>query len=140
MIERYPDWETRLSSWIGAHQDAVFEWGKNDCALFAGGAVAAITGFDATAPFRGRYTTKTGAARALIRYGAGTLEATFDSHLPQTAPAFARRGDVVLLPKKTGDAVGICIGADAVFIGEENGVPGLVRFARREWSKAWSVG
>jgi hypothetical protein len=140
VIERYPDWETRLGDYIAVHQDTAFEWGGNDCALFAGGGVAAITGFDATAPFRGRYSTKAGAARALIRYGAGTVEATFDIHLPEVPPSFARRGDVVMVAREAGDAVGICLGADAVFVGEEDGAPGLVRIARREWSKAWKVG
>lgn len=135
-MDRYADWEARLGDYITAHEGAAFEWGVRDCALFAGAGVAAITGFDATTPFRGRYSTKVGAARALARYGAGTLEATFDAHLPVIAAAFARRGDIVL----RGDAVGICLGADAVFIGEDGGVPGLVRAPRREWQKAWGVG
>lgn len=55
---------------------------------------------------------------------------------PLDAPAFAMRGDVVMAQ----GSLGICIGGSALFVGEEEGAPGLVRVVRGEWTRAWAVG
>ncbi|HEX8419476.1 MAG TPA: hypothetical protein VF638_05625 [Sphingomonas sp.] len=133
---RHPDWERSLHDYLAALSGASFEWGTLDCALFAAGAVLAMTGNDPAAAYRGHYMTARGSVRALRRWGAGTLEATIAGDFVEKPPAFAQRGDLVLVD----GMVGVCIGADAVFIGEENGAPGLVRFPRAAWSRCWSVG
>jgi hypothetical protein len=134
-MARLPDWEPRLAAYLESVRDREFVWGEHDCALHAANAVLAITGEDFAAPFRGKYSTGAGSVRALKRYGAGTLEATFDAALPEIGNSFAQRGDIVLRD----GMVGVCLGADAAFVGEADGVPGLVRFPRREWSRAWAV-
>ncbi|GGB15175.1 hypothetical protein GCM10011380_00730 [Sphingomonas metalli] len=136
MVTRLFDWEERLHDYLAAQEGAEFVWGKNDCALFAAGAVQAMTGEDPATAYRGRYTTAAGSVRALKRYGAGTLVSTIDALFPQRDPGFARRGDLVMVD----GMVGVCVGADAVFIGEQDEAPGLVRFGRDRWVKAWSVG
>jgi hypothetical protein len=133
---RLPDWEDRLHAYLDRLAGAAFVWGKHDCALFAAGAVQAITDRDPAATFRGRYTTARGSVRALRRWGAGDLEKTVAAMFPDRASAFARRGDLVLV----GDMVGVCVGADALLVGEEDGEPGLVRAPRATWSRCWSVG
>jgi len=134
---RLPGWEERLNDYLAPLTDeAVFRWGSLDCALFVAAAVLAMTGEDIAKPFRGKYSTAAGSARALKRYGAGDLRATFDTLLPPRPVGFARRGDVVMAD----GAVGICIGAAALFIGERDGLDGLYRVDRAEWSHAWSVG
>lgn len=135
MIRR-ADWEQRLAAYLAGCEGAAFIWGKMDCALFAAGAVLAMTDFDPAAAFRGRYRSVAGSVRALRVHGAGTLEATIDSMFPERPIGFARRGDLVLHD----GAVGVCVGDAAVFIGEEGGAPGLVRIARSGWTRAWSVG
>jgi hypothetical protein len=136
-MNRLPDWEARLSAYLAPLMDgAAFVWGKTDCALVTADAVLAMTGEDIAAPFRGKYSTAAGSARALKRYGAGDLKATFDTLLPPKPIGYARRGDVVM----SDGAVGICIGGTALFIGERDGVDGLYRVDRAEWSDAWSVG
>jgi hypothetical protein len=136
MTPRLPDWETRLHDYIVAHEGAVFKWGHIDCALFAAGAVLAQTGDDFGAPFRGRYRSVAGSLRALKKWGAGDLVSTITAYLPQIETGFAKRGDLVMF----GGSAGVCIGADGLFVGEENGEPGLVRIARGDWDRAWSVG
>ncbi|WP_295560634.1 hypothetical protein [uncultured Sphingomonas sp.] len=135
-MQRHAGWETALHDYLAALSGAVFVWGRLDCALFAAGAVEAMTGVDPAADFRGRYSTPNGAVRALRRYGAGTLEATIAARFGEIRTAFARRGDLVLVD----GMVGVCVGADAVFIGETDGEAGLVRFPRTSWQKAWAVG
>lgn len=135
MIRR-DDWEARLIDYLAATADEPYAYGRHDCALFAAGAVLAMTDFDPAAAFRGRYSTAVGSARALRRYGAGTLEATIATMFPDRPIGFARRGDLVLHES----AVGVCVGADAVFVGQEGERAGLVRVARRAWLRAWGVG
>lgn len=139
-LRRLPDWETRLHDFLVGKAGVMFTWGATDCCMFSADAVLAITGVDPVAEFRGRYTTPGGAARALKRYGAGTLEATIGAKFPVVGCAFARRGDLV----RVDEAIGVCIGAHAVLVGDErrDGIdtPGLMTFARERWSTCWSVG
>ena len=137
MIERRPDWEQRLSSYLEPLNDeARFAWGVMDCALFAADAVLAMTDHDIADPFRGKYSTAAGSARALKRYGAGDLKTTFDTLLPPRPVGYARRGDVVMHD----GAVGLCMGGFGLFLRPEGYEPGLERVARADWSHAWGVG
>lgn len=144
-LTRLPDWEPRLAAFIARKQGVLFTWGATDCCAFAGDAVEAITGTDPMPEFRGRYSTATGALRALRRYGVGTIAATVDGKFPVVPRAFAQRGDLVAVPAAAGDVmVGVCVGAAALFVGLEIGpdgdAPGLVSFPRAAWSRAWRVG
>jgi hypothetical protein len=134
-VTRLPDWEPRLAAYIESVRDSEFAWGKHDCALHSANAVLAVTGDDIATKFRGKYSTARGSLRALKRYGAGTLKSTIDDALPIITPAFAQRGDLVWRH----GMVGVCLGADAAFVGEIDAVPGLVRFPRRDWTRAWAV-
>lgn len=135
-MSRVPDWEARLAEYLESVRETPFAWGSHDCALFAASAVEAMTGVDYGAPFRGKYRTELGSVRALKRFGAGSLEATLDGLFPEIPLAFAQRGDVVMRD----EAAGICLGPDAAFVGDLDGAPGLVRYPRREWARAWRVG
>ena len=134
-MSRLPDWEARLHAYLEEVREKAFAWGEHDCALHGANVVKVMTGEDHGAPFRGRYSTPRGAAGALRRYGAGTLEATFDSHLEAIPPAFAGRGDLVLAD----GSLGVCMGGFALFVGAEGERDGLVRVARAKWVKAWRV-
>lgn len=141
-MTRLPDWEERLHAFLDGCSVAVFGYGHHrdpaqlDCCMFSAGAVIALTGEDPASEFRGRYRSMAGASRALRTHGAGTLERTLDAKFEERAAAFARRGDLVMVDQ----AVGVCIGADALFVGEEDAPAGLVRRVRADWSKCWAVG
>jgi hypothetical protein len=129
---RREDWDSRLAGVIDAWAKEPFEWGVHDCALWAAAAVEAQTGKDFAAPFRGKYTSQKGAAVALRKYGAGTLEATMTKFLDEPIPvAFAKRGDIVM---RDGN-VGVCVGYYALFVGDE----GLEQIAAMACQKAWAV-
>lgn len=135
---RLPDWEERLDALIRARRREPFRWGAHDCALWGADVAAALTGADFGAPFRGRYSDAEGAARALREHGAGTMVATFDRHLRRVRPALARRGDLVKArrsPEAPRGAIGVVIGADALFVGDE----GLVRLGRAHWTIGWRI-
>ena len=132
---RLADWDARLSAFLEARRARIFAWGSNDCALFVADGVLAMTGQDLAADFRGRYSTSRGSVRALRKWGAGTLEATVAASFADRPIGFARRGDIVMHD----GALGICIGADAVFVGREGEQEGIVRFPRAVWQRAWAV-
>jgi hypothetical protein len=132
---RRADWEIRLGDYLASVADRPFAWGNHDCALHSANAVLAMTGIDFAKRFRGRYRTAIGSVRALKRYGAGTLEGTIDAMFPTIGRAFAGRGDLVM----HAGALGICVGGDGLFVGEEGGAAGLVRIPRAAWSKAWRI-
>ena len=127
---RLIDWEQRLGQAIENADIAAM--GPAPCAKFVSLCVAAQLDIDIHAPFEGKYNSEIGAARALIKYGKGTLEATFDDLFPVRPIGFAQRGDVVFYD----GSVGICLGAFALFI---NGGE-FMRVPRTQWVKVWAVG
>lgn len=125
-LERLPDWETRLSAYLADARPRVQAREQNLCALFAAGAVEAVTGTDPAKPFRRKYAAT-----------AKRLEAAMDELTAARPAALARRGDLAW----HGGSVGVVVGSEAVFVGETPaGAPDLVRVHRRDWEKAWSVG
>lgn len=142
-MARLRDWEERLTAFLAESRDRSFTWGEFDCILFSMSAVEAQTGIDHAAEYRGRYSDKAGAAAILKAQGKGTLLRTLDATLPRRKPSRARRGDLVWFE----GSVGVCIGAEALFVGEERLAEraevllreGLIAIPRRRWTKAWAV-
>lgn len=116
IIARKHDWPERLSALISARLHEPFEWGKNDCALFAADAVLAMTGHDPAEALRGRYRTARGAKRALKRIGITELADIpryFIGEIAAEIPLkMAGRGDVILTKNDTGETMlAVCLGA-----------------------------
>lgn len=135
MIRRN-DWETALGEYLAKHQNAVFVFGKLDCALFASGAVRTMTGKDLARGLRGKYRSVAGSVRTLKGLGFDSLAALVDSKLEAVPVSFAQRGDIVM---DASDSLGVCVGREALFVGEEDGDAGLVRLPMASWVRAWRV-
>lgn len=135
MIRR-STWEADLSAYIASVRALPYAYGEHDCGLFVAGAVLAMTGEDPGAPFRGQYSTDLGAAKALKKFGAGDLRSTLDRHFHPRPIGRLQRGDLVW----DGNAVGVCMGSYALFVGEEGEREGLVRIERTSWAGGWRVG
>lgn len=132
---RLPDWETRLADYIGGHRKAVFEYGRFDEVLFAAGAIEAMTGEDPAAHIRGRYDTRLGALRVMRREGFRNLVEVMDVRFGTVPLGHAQRGDITL----HGCGLGVCLGRDAYFIGEDDGRHGLVAIPMRSCEIAWRI-
>jgi hypothetical protein len=134
---RLPDWEVRLAAYLQPLRLRAFAWGSHDCCTFAAGAVEAMTGVDPMPEFRGHYSTAIGSARALKRFGAGTLAATMDGKFEGASASLAQRGDVVM----TSGLLGICMGSFLIAVGREGDREGLIRIERARWvdARAWRV-
>jgi hypothetical protein len=129
---RISAWEEALSNYIITKRHEPFEYGVNDCCLFAAGAVEAITGEDPMPEFRGKYDSLKTSLKAIQDIGAGTLEATMDGKFPEVAIGHAQRGDLAFF----NDSVGVVVGGFAYFVSDD----GLERINRSLWNKCWSVG
>jgi len=129
---RISAWEDALSNYIATKRHEPFEYGVNDCCLFAAGAVEAITGEDPMPEFRGQYDSLKTSLQVIKDIGAGTLEATMDAKFPEIEIAHAQRGDLAFLD----GSVGVIMGGFAYFVSDD----GLERINRSLWDKCWSVG
>jgi hypothetical protein len=129
---RISTWEQALADYIAIKRHEPFEYGVNDCCLFAAGAVVEITGEDPMSEFRGKYDSLKGSLKAIKDIGAGTLEATLDGKFPEVAIGNAQRGDLAFLD----GSVGVVMGSFAYFVSDD----GLDRINRSLWDKCWGVG
>ena len=139
-MTRAPDFHERFFAAVGARRAARFQWGVNDCALFACAVIRDATGVDHAAPFRGRYRTARGAARVLRAFAGGGLEAVAEkiargAGLAEVPPLTAQRGDFILLESEAGPALGVCLGEVAGLAGES----GMVTAPPPLWRRAWRV-
>jgi hypothetical protein len=109
MTSSLPDWPARLDAFLADRSRQPFEWGVNDCALFAADAVLAMTGVDFAVSFRG-YRSGRGAGKLLreCRHLSGIASALLGEPME---PGFAQRGDVVLVAGPARNSLGICLGA-----------------------------
>lgn len=109
-ICRYHDWRSRLSAYLYEIAHKPFVWGEHDCALFAAGAVQAMTGQDFAANYRGRYKTFRGGLRHLRKAGFADHAAFAVSLFEEVPPASAHVGDVAAVEIEGGIALGVVQG------------------------------
>jgi hypothetical protein len=123
-MKRHHDWEVRLVDYVVPLMGAGFAWGRLDCALFAAGAVQAMTGEDLAKGWRG-YRTLAGGMRKLSEAGFEDHVALAASLLEEVPPSLAFRGDVAVVQGDPGLALGIVQG-EAVYVMRPSGGIGLV--------------
>jgi hypothetical protein len=131
---RRADWQARLTDYVISVQGASFRPGRLDCALFAAGAVRAMTGRDHARGFRG-YRTLAGGARRLQARGFEDHVALVAARLEEVPPAFAQAGDLAVIPTGEGPALGIVQG-EQVYVMRPDGL-GLV--SRLDAARAFRV-
>jgi hypothetical protein len=127
---RHSGWEAAFAARIEDTKHTPFEWGKNDCILWAGGCAEAITGRNYLSNIKGRYKTKRGAYR-LIKSLAPSLPEAVDLYASRIPVLTATRGDVVW----NGEGMGVCNGVYSLFLTEA----GLVSLKTKECSIAWRI-
>ena len=110
MITRKAGWHAALVQYLGEISRAPYCPGQNDCALFAAGAVAAMTGVDLAEPFRGQYDTLAGGFAMLQSAGYQDHVALAAASFEEIHPVLAAPGDLAVLPGPAGAALGIVQG------------------------------
>lgn len=140
MTARVPDWPERLDAVVAAARERPFAWGSFDCALFAADGIAAVTGVDPAAAWRGAYADETGVERLLHEQGGLIALASRIARRhgwPRVPAARLGRGDVALvrLEDRTA-ALAVCLGAAFTMPGP----CGLVSVARCRARFGWRIG
>lgn len=135
ILNRLPDWRSRLTAYLVETAGNGFRYGSNDCALFAAGAVRAMTGEDPAAAWRGSYTTLEGGLKRLMKAGFENHIALVDSLLTEVPPAFAQVGDIVLVDAPDGPALGVVSGEAVACLAPQ----GLGYLPREAALRAWTV-
>lgn len=134
---RLEGWEARLTALIEERRAVPFEWGVNDCGLFAADAVQALTGEDPASHLRG-YSTADEAA-GLLEHNGGLLELMRHAALGrwhEVAGSQARRGDLMAFANADGSLrLAVCVGASAC----SPGAAGLVFVPCGQAVKAWRI-
>ena len=142
-MQRRSDWQATLDEFLRAHQDRPFEYGKWDCCLFVCDAIVEMTGVDLAASYRGRYSTRAGAVRA-IREQLGTVSVwavaanAAATHSMQEVPVtHAHRGDMVLVGRVRDYSLGLVAlnGRDVIVASKR----GLWRLPLSCAVRAWRV-
>ncbi len=130
---RCEGWEDKLAQYIEQSQTIAFEWGKNDCALWASTFVDSILGTDYAGQWSGQYSTEIEATELMLARGFDSPAAIPDAHLQSIPVKAAGRGDIVALPS---GAIGICCGRKSYFLKPDSG---LVHVLTINCTKAWKV-
>jgi hypothetical protein len=143
-MKRLPDWVERFESEIQKAERTPFDWAKNNCVTFTADCLKAILGVDFMPLAKRRLKTKRGALAALKRECGGDLEClaakTFDGVFPEVPPAYAKRGDPVVLKMPDGSLIISIIdlsGGSAVALNVDGS--GVVRVPADQAIRAWNA-
>jgi hypothetical protein len=94
---RLTDWRPRLQAYLAEVTARPFAYGSHDCALFAAGAVQAMTGEDLARDYRGDYQSLKGGLKLLVKAGHADHVAVLRARFEEIAPAFAAVGDIAVI-------------------------------------------
>lgn len=134
-LTRHADWRLCLDVLVRERAIDPFQWGSNDCALFAADCVRSITGVDVAAHLR-CYKDARGATVMLQAYGGLMALATQLLGAPVGARN-ATPGDVVLVQMGKREALGVMYDADTL-IGP--GTDGITVAPLSDALCAWRIG
>ena len=113
---RKNEWQQDFAAFVKSRWAMPFEWGRNDCCLFAADAVEAMTGVDCAAVYRG-YATALEAQRICDR--AGGISARVTEALGEPVPPLrAAIGDPVLVMNEGRELLAICNGTSVLAPGK----------------------
>ena len=116
MSRKTEGWQVRLAAYLSDCKERPLAYGQHDCALFAAGAVQAMTELDLAEGWRGRYTTLRGGLRVLRAQGYADQVALAAAHLPETVSP--RPGDLAVIDAPHGPALGVLQGAMVYVLGD----------------------
>ncbi|KTG23646.1 hypothetical protein AWR38_06350 [Idiomarina sp. WRN-38] len=105
-MKRLNDWPTQLANFLLEKQKQPFEWGSNDCCLFAADAILAMGGRDVAKDVRGRYKTAIGAHRIMKKLGAGSLVELLTQRLGQPDGVITR-GSIIVVDSNGEQVAGV---------------------------------
>jgi hypothetical protein len=144
-LKRKENWDTiAFHEFLLARASVEFEWGKNDCALFAADGIEAITGVDIALDFRGYDDEASAWASIKTVCNGSTVDDAIEYIATKFAidelehPLMAQRGDLVVI-EQDGRRVAALVhlsGRHVITVGEG----GLRRYSITDVKRAWHYG
>lgn len=121
-MRKRTDWRKHLVAYVSSINRAEFKPGQHDCALFAAGAVKAMTGENLAKSWQGKY-------RSLKRGKELLKERGFEDHIALAASFFeevpalmAQVGDIAVIEEDGEQALGVVQGAYIWVVRAESGL------------------
>lgn len=138
VILKRRNWDTLLAEEL--RKPRLFAWGSNDCCLFVGDVLKAMTGLDPAKAFRGRYTTARGAYKELKSRGFSDVNDLANKMatilgFKKVDINFARTGDIVSVKIDGRISLGVVQREYGVFVGSS----GYVYVNKTDVITAWAV-
>jgi len=129
------NWVALLHAEVEAAKLRPFDYGEQNCGLFAAQCIDAIVvGSARVAELKTQFHDEA-SARAFVE-AAGSIEAAVTQRLGEPKPWWkARRGDVCLLPTPDGPGLGVCVGDMVAMMS----LTGIAYFKMDLATAAWSV-
>lgn len=115
---RLSNWPSRLDRFLTATVEKKHQYGINDCFLFFGAGVEAVTGVDVTAKYRGKYTSHAEGIALAEEHGFKDHIDWAKSLFKVKHPSRGTTGDGAIVPIDTGLALGMISGSRVFLIGE----------------------
>lgn len=128
-MARIQGWEQRGAAWLREARARPLNWRDAHCAFLAADAALAVTGQDPASEWRGRTSA---AMRAQSAQGIFALVP-----YAEISPTKAQRFDIAGFISEHGEALGVCIGREALAYVAEGQPP--VRIPMSKAIKAWKV-
>ncbi len=131
---RRDGWERILYEFLDSRRMMPFEWGRNDCAMFAADWVMIATGHDPAAEWRGTYSD----ASIMRQMKGNRLAKLVSDKFDECAVMEAHRGDIGLVaPSGSIQMPALCVIDTLAVFGP--GSDGLVSLPRSALMRAWRV-
>lgn len=150
-LRRTTHWLTReLDTYLREHANDKFEWGVQDCCLFAANAIQAMTSVDIADDFRGKYTDETSAFALIKTVTGGTTVADAAAHCAtrhgltewvdktgKPQPLRAMRGDLVVIDN-AGHLIAGIVDLSGRYVAAMSET-GIIRLSIMSIVRAWHV-
>lgn len=141
MLIRFPDWPSRLETFLNTVVSQKFAYSRFDCCTFVADAIEAETGIDIAKLYRGRYSTRAEALKlGMDLAGAPTVQAIAEKQaerhgMPEIPVLSAARGDMVLLKRPRDYSLGLVAmdGRQVLIAGKFGWGPVPIDRACRAW-------
>lgn len=129
-MNRLPNWRARLTVYVDNVRRRPFAYGQHDCALFAAGALEAISGEDLAQELRGTYADLPSGRAAIQRMGYLDAIDMAKANLSRVPRHSLQVGDLAVVETPEGAALGVVQGG-AVFLVGQSGMMHVDMLDRR---------
>ena len=141
---RVSNWESKLATYLDECRNKIFIYGEDakdgktfDCCSFSIGAEKVMYGKTQFPEYVDAYKSLKEGKALLKKLGYRNWITAVDKKLIKINPKLAQRGDLVSYKCKNSFILGICVGKDGVFVGEDYRKSSLVFISMELMKYAW---